>query len=318
MIRNRNIDPGAAIDVSKIQGMGGSLPFMGEVHYVAKGGIQARTWLDKRVPGDRLHKTLAAAMDACVANRGDVIYACPYHTETITGAGGITVDKAGVTVQGLGRYDARPTFLMDGAAVSALFTAPDTTIDNLKFNPGHADLAYWGLVTAKGVRIGNCYWEENTENENWIDVIHAGTADNDYDGLELIGNEINLTDDAHVTAIDLLKNNQDVKIIGNKITGDFNATPFAPIYMADGEIAKNIQVFSNLIHNLHNADAAVGISMVEAESTGWMMYNHVYALDVAGETPFLTGATGIYCSQNYYTYQGTLSGFEYPAIGTLS
>jgi len=319
MILNRGIALNAAIDISKIQGMGAQGPFMGEVHYVAKSGIQARTWLDSRVAGDRLHKTLDDALAGCISSRGDVIYVCPYHTETITGAGGITSDKIGVGIFGLGRYDARPTFLMDGAnTVTALFTAADTTMENLKFHAGHADIAIWGKVTAKGVRIANCYWEENTANENWVDLIHAGTADNDYDGLEIISNEINLTDDAHVTVIDLLKDNQDVKIIGNKITGDFNASPFAPIYMADNEIAKNIQVFGNLIHNLHDADAATGISMVEAVSTGWMMYNHCYALDVAGETPFLTGATGIYCSKNYYSYQATLSGFEFPAIGTLS
>jgi len=319
MIKNRNIANDAAIDIAKIQGMGGAGPFMGEVHYVGKSGLAAVNWLSGRVHGDNMHATLDAAIDACVASRGDTIYVLPYHTETITGAGGITSDKAGVTIQGLGRYDARPTFLMDGAAtVTALFTAANTSMDNLKFNPGHADIAIWGKVTAKGVRISNCYWEENTADENWVDIIHAGTADNDYDGLELIGNEINLTDDAHVTVIDLLKDNQDVKIIGNHITGDFNATPFAPIYMASTEVAKNIQVYHNHIHNLHDADAAVAISMACTTSTGWMMYNHAYALDVAGETPFLTGATGIYCSQNYYSYQATLSGFEYPAIGTLS
>ena len=291
-------------------------PTFGDVFYLHSG-----TGNDVPSHGDIPKKpfaTLDYAIDQMADSNNDTLIVMPYHAETITGVGGITVDKIGINILGQGRYDARPTFLMDGAnTVTALFTAADTTMDNLKFHAGHADIAIWGKVTAKGVRISNCYWEENTTEENWVDIIHAGTADNDYDGLELVDNEINLSDDAHVTAIDLLKDCQDVKIIGNKITGDFNASPFAPIYMADNEIAKNIQVFHNLIHNLHDADAVVGISMLEAVSTGWMMYNHCYALDTAGETPFLTGATGIYCSQNYYSYQATLSGFEYPVIGTL-
>ena len=261
--------------------------------------------------------TIDYALSKCTDSKGDVIKVMPYHSETITGAGGFTSDKIGVKIQGFGRYDARPTFLLDGATASMLFTAADTTLDNCKFTCGHADLAYLALITAKGVRISNCNIEEITTDENWVDIFHCGAIDNDYDGLELINNEINLTDDAHVTAIDLLKNCNDVKIIGNRITGDFNATPFAPIYMASTEVAKNILVTHNLIHNLHNADAATGISMACTTATGWMMHNHCYALDTAGETPFLTGATGIYCSQNYYSYQATLSGFEYPVIGTL-
>jgi len=133
MIKNRNIDPGAAIDISKVQGMGLDGPFMGEVHYVAKSGTQARTWLDGRVPGDHLHKTLDAALAATVASRGDTIFVTPYHTETITGAGGITLDKAGVSIVGLGNYDARPTFLMDGAACSMLVTSADMLLQNCVF-----------------------------------------------------------------------------------------------------------------------------------------------------------------------------------------
>lgn len=263
--------------------------------------------------------TLDYALGKCTASNDDVIYLMAGHSETITGAGGITLDKAGVTIIGLGRYDARPTFLMDGAAtVTALVTAANVTMYNCRFLAGHADIAKCFLITAKGFRLDSCLFEENTTAENWVDVIHVSAADNDADGLEIINCEINTVDDATVTAIDLLKNINDAKIIGNKITGDFNATPFAPIYMASTEIPKNIQVIGNMIHNLHDGDAVVGISISATAATGWMIGNHCYALDVAGETPFLTGATGLYCSQNYYTYAGTSSGFEYPAIGTLS
>lgn len=318
MIRNRNIANDAFIEYSKIQGMGADGPFVGEVHYVAKSGIQARTWLDGRVPGDHLHKTLDLALDSCVADRGDTIFIAPNHTETLTGAGGLTLDKAGVSIFGLGRYDARPTFLMDGSTITGLVTAANMTLENCIWNPGHADIANLLLISAKGFRFAFNTIEEITVDENWVDVIHAGVADNDYDGLELVGNEIFMTDAASVTAIDLLKNANDVKLIGNKITGTFDASPYAPIYCASTEVQLQIQIFHNLIHNLHNANAVSAISVANTASTGWMMYNHVYSLDVAGETPFLTGATGIYCSQNYTTYAGTSSGFEYPAIGTLS
>ncbi|MCP3924925.1 MAG: hypothetical protein GY714_20290 [Desulfobacterales bacterium] len=286
----------------------------GDVRY-----LHSTTGLDYESQGrtkDKPYKTLDFALGQLTANQNDVLYIMPGHSETISAAGGITLDVAGVNIIGLGRYDLRPTFTFTSAG-TMLVTAANVAFEGCKLVAGVADIAVGILITAKGFRLAHNTIEDNGA-LNWIDVIHVSAADNDADGLEIIGNEILTQDDATVTAIDLLKNINDAKIIGNKIVGDFNATPFAPIYMADNEIAKNILVTHNLIHNLHDADAAVGISMVEAVSTGWMMYNHCYALDVAGETPFLTGATGIYCSQNYYTYQATLSGFEYPAIGTLS
>ena len=317
MIRDYNIANDAAISPFKIMGLDPQF-CIGDTFYVAKKTSAAWQWFRDRVPHDKLFINLDNALNACTANRGDKILVAPNHTETVTGAGAITLDKAGVTVQGLGRYDARPTFLLDGAAASMLVTAANCTFDNIVLNTGHADLAYCMLITAKGFRLSNCVIGEITTDENWVDAIHVSAADNDADGLEIIGNEIRMVDAASVTAIDLLKNINDAKIMYNRISGDFDATPFAPIYMATAEVPLNIMVIGNLIHNVHNADAAVGISMDCTTATGWIMYNHVYGLDVAGETPILTGATGLYCSQNYYTYQGTLSGFEFPAIGTLS
>ena len=69
MIKDRNIDPGANIQLSKIAGLGLG-PITGETFYVAKDGIQARTWLDGRVPGDHLFLTIDAAINKCVAERG--------------------------------------------------------------------------------------------------------------------------------------------------------------------------------------------------------------------------------------------------------
>ncbi|NIS17409.1 MAG: hypothetical protein GWN14_27990, partial [candidate division Zixibacteria bacterium] len=79
------------------------------------------------------------------------------------------------------------------------------------------------------------------------------------------------------------------------ITGDFDASPYAPIYSASTEIHKNIVVAGNLIHNQHDGNAAVGISIANTASTGWIVHNHVGHQDAAGETPILAGAAGLYC-----------------------
>lgn len=318
MIKDRNIDIGAFISTTKIQHMGAQGPILGEPQYVAKSGLQARNWLDSRVPSANIHKTLDAGLAAAVAERGDNIYVCPYHTETITGAGGITLDKAGVSIYGLGRYDARPTFLMDGAACSMLVTSANMTLENCVFNSGHTNLAYFALVTGKGFRFANNYIGENTAAEDWITAIQLGADDNDADGAEIVGNEIVGVGTTATGSIVVNKNMNDVKIIDNSIIGQFGVTPFAPIYSPTDEIQLNLHIANNRIHNLHNANAAVGISVTNTASTGWIHHNIIYALDVAGATPVLAGATGLACFENYYIFEGTTSGYLRPAVGTAA
>ena len=55
--------------------------------------------------------TLNDALTACVAGRGDTIFVLP--GSIMRQNTPITLDKAGVSIVGLGRYDARPAFLMD-------------------------------------------------------------------------------------------------------------------------------------------------------------------------------------------------------------
>ena len=66
-------------------------------------------WVNSSGGGDgnkgtrqRPFATLDYAIGRCTANNGDVIMVMPNHAETITGAGGIALDVAGVTVVGMG------------------------------------------------------------------------------------------------------------------------------------------------------------------------------------------------------------------------
>jgi hypothetical protein len=269
---------------------------------------------------DKPFATLDYALSKTVGGNDDIIIVLPNHAETVTGAGGITLDKAGVSIVGLGRYDSRPRFLMDGSAITGLVTAANTSLENCVFAAGHSDIASAFLVTAKGFKLANCHFERNTTNENFVNIVNAGAVDNDYDGLEILNNTIDFAGDAgELKPIDLLKNSKDVRIIGNYIYGDFDTSPYAAIYSVNTEIHQNIDISYNRIHNLHDANAVVGISVGSTGSTGFMHHNFVYALDVAGETPFVSAATGIALFENYYSYDGsTTSGLLLPAAGTLA
>ena len=264
--------------------------------------------------------TLDNALTNCTANKGDVILIKPNHAETLTGVGGLTLDKAGVKIFGLGDYDDRPRFLMDGSTITGLVTAANMRLSNCVFAAGHSDIASCLLVTAKGFILDNCHFERNTTNENFVNIVNAGAVDNDYDGLHIINNTIDFAGDAgELKPIDLLKNSKDVRIIGNFIYGDFDTTPYAAIYSVNTEVHQNIEIAYNKIHNLHDANAVVGISVGSTGSTGFMHNNYVYALDTAGATPFVSAATGISVFENYYNHTGsTTSAYLHPAAGAIA
>jgi hypothetical protein len=78
--------------------------------------------------------TIDYAIGLCTADRGDIIYVLPGHTETISAAAGIKMDIAGVSIIGIGRGTKRPIITL-GTATTATFnvTAADCYIQGLRF-----------------------------------------------------------------------------------------------------------------------------------------------------------------------------------------
>lgn len=58
---------------------------------------------------DRPWATIDYAVGKCTANKGDIIMVKPGHTETVTAAGGLDLDIAGIAIVGLGAGSNRPT-----------------------------------------------------------------------------------------------------------------------------------------------------------------------------------------------------------------
>lgn len=77
--------------------------------------------------------TLDYAIGQCTANNGDIIYLMPGHAETLTAAGGVTCDIAGIKIIGLGEGSDRPTLTFSSTdnTASVLITAASTTIKNI-------------------------------------------------------------------------------------------------------------------------------------------------------------------------------------------
>lgn len=75
--------------------------------------------------------TIDYAIGKCTADKGDVIVVMPGHTETISAAGGITADVAGITIVGLGNGGLRPIITFSATASTFAISAANVTIKNI-------------------------------------------------------------------------------------------------------------------------------------------------------------------------------------------
>lgn len=136
----------------------------------------------------RVYGTIDAAIGACVANRGDVIYVMPGHTETVSAAAGIVVDVAGVSIIGFGRGSLRPVINFTTAVGADMdIDAADVYIENIRFTGGVDALTGPIDVNASGCTLKNIETQDVTGQA--VDFIVAD-ANADYltiDGWEHIG-----------------------------------------------------------------------------------------------------------------------------------
>ena len=85
----------------------------------------------------RPYATLDFAVGKCTANNGDLILVKAGHTETVTAAGGLDLDVAGITIIGLGNGSDRPTVNFTTAVGADMdVDADNITISNFLFTGG--------------------------------------------------------------------------------------------------------------------------------------------------------------------------------------
>lgn len=225
--------------------------------------------------------TLDEAFALCTANQGDTIYVMPNHSETVTGAGGITHDVAGVTVIGIGHYNQRPEFLMDaGTAVTYLISAADAHVENLSFKSGHSNVVTCFNVTGVGARIVNCRFGNNTTNEDFLTCIKATGADNTADGLRVENCRWYTTDTDDAAFITFVGSAKDVVIADNTVITS-SATAAQMVSSASGKLLLNTEICWNRLVNAMTA-GELFISNDGTTNTGIIHNNYVGHADVTG------------------------------------
>jgi hypothetical protein len=153
-----------------------AMPYYGNVWYVSSvtGSDTANTGATPSQP----FATLGAARAAATANNDDVILVGSGHAETIVGAAGVAMSKAGLTVIGLGTGSRRPTFTFT-TAVAASFdiTAANLSFSNLVFTCGIDAQTAMININSADVTFDNCEFNTNSGTVGAVlGILTAATA----------------------------------------------------------------------------------------------------------------------------------------------
>lgn len=139
--------------------------------------------------------TLDYAVGRCTANRGDIIMVKPGHAETVSAAGAIALDVAGVAVVGLGYGSLRPTFTLDTANTAAITVAANNvTVHNCLFFANFLNIATcFSIANAQVARdfvLDSCEFRDSSVILNFVACVKVGTTANIADGLTLTNNKV--------------------------------------------------------------------------------------------------------------------------------
>lgn len=126
--------------------------------------------------------TIDYAVGRCAANNSDHIMVMPGHSETISGAGGITVDVAGVTIVGVGHGAARPTVSFTDTASTFIISSASCTIYNMLFT-GDVD----AIVTMFTISAADCTLKSIETRDVTGQMVDCITSDANADRLLIDG-----------------------------------------------------------------------------------------------------------------------------------
>ena len=264
-----------------------------------------------------VYNTVDAAISACTAGRGDVVYVTEGHTETVT-ATSIAHDVAGVTVIGLGSGQNRPTFTYGAAAATITISGANGGWVNCRFVANFLDVASaFTLGAAKGFTLQGNEFTETSSTLNFLSIVTTGATDNDADDLVVRDNlwiGLNTTPLAFISILaaesGLLA--EDNSCFLDATSGGEFITLAAKIISA-ARIRRN----NHIVVGATGTTTGIFLTGSGTTSKGVIHDNFCSSLDTTTELMFTAG-TGLDYFRNEYTGVADKSGYILPAIDSAA
>lgn len=266
--------------------------------------------------------TILYAISQCRANKGDVIFVKPGHTESVTAAAGIILSKAGVAIIGLGMGANRPTITFTTANTATItVTANNITVQNILFVGGFLNVATCFAIAnaqvATDFTVEGCEFRDSSTILNFVKIINVGTTANIADGLTFVNNKIYgkaAVPGAGTTAVTLASDSARVTLSNNFIVHDVKLED-TPALLEGGALNHTgLLIGGNIVFRANTTCSGTGhlIGSSSTASTGMVYDNYVKTLDVAAMLISPTG-TKLGFTNNLLSGTADTSGIPIPA-----
>lgn len=291
--------PKGILATPNLPGAAGIPPTTGKIFFVDSNA-------PKRNTGDapeNAMKTIDAAYNLCRASKGDQIWVMPGHAETIASATSLVMDKAGISIYGLGEGRNRPVLTFSATASQIDVTGANNKVSNIVFDAGiSAVVAAFDVdATATDFVLDGCEFNFSTTAYDFVIMVDLTAAVRPVmRNCKFIAEETAGSNNAI-----LLSTTISPQIEGNWFSGDFTQ---AMIYNNTG-VSTGLVIADN---TGYNSDTTLGASVdINVASTGIISGNRFATAYVAGvDATFDPGSCG--CVENYVSWVGDYQQFPVP------
>lgn len=292
----------------------GEIFFLNSTTVLAKGGVGSSD--GNKGTYKQPFATLAKAISACLAGRGDIIMAMPGHAESISTATALAANVAGVVVISLGHGTLRANFTLDTATTTTIaISAANFTFKNIIFTANFADIADLFTPTAVNAHCEDCVFQSAGADLNFVEIFDTSTVDNEVDSLSFlrcnwIDPDLATTSFGNVDAdIDQLS------IVDCSINIGVNTSDL-PILVdvAAGKDLTNLNIVGNTCIRLNDANPLLVVfADTTTTNTGIIADNKVSHRDVTAPT-MVTAGTNIAQFNNESSDAIDSSGVVIPSV----
>lgn len=253
--------------------------------------------------------TVDYAISQCTADKGDIIYVMPGHVEaTTTDTELFDLDKAAVSIIGLGEGALRPKFTITHVDANCVVGASGCRVSNCQFISNIADIVEGFIIEAAAVgsEFDHNYLNASTAGKEFLIGI---SVEANADRLLIHDNHmIQLTGDESTDAIHFEGGSDGTIIRDNHIQGDFKTNAAVSFAAAASE---NIIVLNNTIINI---EATTSLSIgCHGSSTGVIAGN--FCGTNQNDTRVIDTVTLMHLSENYGNDAPNTTGILDPDAG---
>lgn len=260
-----------------------------QIRYVGSTHAAAGTGKSGLDPNDPL-STIDEAIGLCTANRGDLIVVLPGHVETLTAAGQLDFDVAGVTVIGLGSGSLQPQIKLGTATTTDVdIDAANVTLIGLNFVANFADVAVILDVNADDFSVLNCRFTQAAVDLNALVCVQDAAAGGS-DRIRIEGCHAIMYDAANTHFVNFAGTGDGHIVRNNTLHGDWGT-----MAIGGAGVVTYATIVGNKIANAANTvDGCINFA---ATATGMVMNN--LCCGAAAQANGIT-ATAMAIAENYY------------------